>query len=321
MQRIGIVVAAVSFTVAVSAGPSSAAQAPEPAGPRQDRPVSIEYAPSERPLTVVAHRGASGHAPENTLVSLDTAHELGAEAVEVDVQRTEDDVLVLLHDTTLERTTNVEDVFPDRSPYSVGDFTMAEIRRLDAGSWFDPSFEGEGVPTFAEALDRMEELDLDLFLELKSPELYPGVEKEVAAELGGREGWLEAGSSRGSQRLVVQSFDWKSVRRSKDLMPSVPHALLGRVPESRISEFTWAQMINPNHTTIDAAYVERVHDAGLEIMPYTVNERSRMDAVLKWRVDGFITDFPDVGLEAAAAHREGSRPTVRIVNPPVSVFR
>ncbi|WP_394350475.1 glycerophosphodiester phosphodiesterase [Nocardiopsis quinghaiensis] len=283
--------------------------------------MSIEYGPSRQPLTVVAHRGASGHAPENTLVALDTAHELGAETVEVDVQRTEDDVLVLLHDTTLERTTNVEDVFPDRDPYSVSDFTMAEIRELDAGSWFDPSFEGERVPTFAEALDRMEALDLDLFLELKSPELHPGVEKEVAAEFDGREGWLESGSSRESRRLVVQSFDWESVRRSKDLLPSVPHALLGRVPESRISEFTWAQMINPNHTTIDSAYVERVHDAGLEIMPYTINERSRMDAVLKWRVDGFITDFPEVGLEAAAARREGSRPTVRIVKPPVSVFR
>ncbi|NYH54055.1 MULTISPECIES: glycerophosphodiester phosphodiesterase family protein [Nocardiopsis] len=321
MQRIGIVVAAVSFIIATSASAASAAEASESSEPRRERPVSIEYAPSKRSPTVVAHRGASGHAPENTLVALDTAHELGAEAVEVDVQRTRDGVLVLVHDTTLERTTDVEDVFPDRSPYNVGDFTMAEIRELDAGSWFDSSFEGEEVPTFAEALDRMEKLDLDLFLEVKSPELYPGVEKEIAAEFGGRDGWLKDGSSRGTPRLVVQSFDWESVRRSKELMPSVPHALLGRVPESRIPDFTWAQMINPNHTTIDSAYVERVHDAGLEIMPYTINERSRMDAVLKWRVDGFITDFPEIGLKAVAAQREESRPTVRIVKPPLSLFR
>ncbi|ADH66023.1 MULTISPECIES: glycerophosphodiester phosphodiesterase [Nocardiopsis] len=318
MQRIGIVVAAVSFFVVTGASASSATQDADPRWSDVTRSAVIEYTTtSERPLIAVSHRGASGHAPENTLAALDAADRLGAETVEVDVQRTKDDVLVLMHDTTLERTTDVEEVFPDRGSYEVGDFTMEEVRRLDAGAWFDSSFDGEPVPTFAEGLDRMEQLDLNLFLELKEPGLYPGIEQEIADELTGRGTWLEPNPDGEPRRLVLQSFDWESVRRSKDLLPSVPHALLGRVPESSIDEHDWAQMINPNHTTIDAAYVERVHEAGMEIMPYTINERSRMDTVLGWKVDGFITDYPDVGQEAIAARTKRSQPVVRIPTLPL----
>ncbi|WP_159940123.1 MULTISPECIES: glycerophosphodiester phosphodiesterase family protein [unclassified Nocardiopsis] len=326
MQRIGIAVAAVSFVTAVSASTASAAEIPEPRERGNDSSVSAEHATgstsSGRPLIAVSHRGAAGHAPENTLSSFDAAHRLGAETVEIDVQRTADDVLVLLHDTSLERTTDVEEVFPDRESYEVGDFTLEEVERLDAGSWFGRSFEGEAVPTFAQALDRLEELELNLFLEVKKPELYPGIEKEIAAELTGRGAWLEPAPAREPVRLLVQSFDWESVRRSKDLLPSVPHALLGRVPESQISDHAWAQMINPNHTTIDEAYVERVHEAGLEIMPYTVNERSRMDTVLGWGVDGFITDFPDIGREAISAFqgKAETRTSVTIVRTPAVRF-
>jgi glycerophosphoryl diester phosphodiesterase len=325
VQRIGIVVAAVSFFVVTSASTSSALQGAEqsvdPHRPDVTRSAVNEHTASERPLIAVSHRGASGHAPENTLAALDAADRLGAETVEVDVQRTEDDVLVLMHDTTLERTTDVEEVFPDRGSYNVRDFTLEEIRELDAGAWFDSSFEGEPVPTFAEALDRMEELDLNLFLELKEPKLYPGIEQEITDELTERGSWLEPNPSGEPRRLVVQSFDWESVRRSKDLLPSVPHALLGRVPESRIAEFDWVQMINPNHNTIDAAYVKRVHEAGMEIMPYTINERSRMDTVLGWKVDGFITDYPDVGQEAIAARTKRYHPVVRIPTPSLPLPR
>lgn len=317
MQRIGIVVAAVSFFVVTSASASSAVQEAEHPWPGHSGIEALDQARSERPLIAVAHRGASGHAPENTLAAIDEAHELDAETVEIDVQRTRDDVLVIMHDTTLERTTNVEEVFPDRAPYEVGDFTMEEIRELDAGAWFDSSFKGETVPTFEEALDRLEKWNLNLFLELKEPELYSGIERQIADELTERGTWLRSGPPNEPRRLVVQSFDWEAVRSSKDLLPDVAHALLGRVPENRISEFTWAQMINPNYTTIDGAYVERVHEAGLEIMPYTLNERSRMDTVLGWKADGFITDHPDVGQEAIAAHSGRSRPVIQIPSLPI----
>ncbi|MFI6575000.1 glycerophosphodiester phosphodiesterase [Nocardiopsis sp. NPDC050513] len=311
MRRIGIVVGAASLLVTAGAGVSVGAPAPDATGLRTAEPVAVQHPVFERPLIAVAHRGASGHAPENTLAAIDRAHELGAVTVEVDVQLTADGEPVVLHDTTLERTTDVEDVFPDRAPYRVADFTMEEIRRLDAGSWYDAEFAGEPVPTLGEVLDRMEEHGLNLLLELKEPALYPGLERAVADELEDRRGhWFRRTPPWRPRRLVVQSFDWESVRESKDLLPSVPHGLLGVVPEDRIAEYDWAHMINPNHRRVDADYVERVHDAGLEIMPYTINDRAVMDAVLELGVDGFITDYPEVGREAVDEYQRRERVTI-----------
>ncbi|MGW5880476.1 glycerophosphodiester phosphodiesterase [Nocardiopsis terrae] len=305
-HRIGFVVGAVSLSLAVVASPALAAPTfgatvPEKAGQNSAR-VSLrastplpQQPPPSRPLLAVAHRGASGYAPENTLAAIDEAHRLGARTVEVDVQLTSDDHLVLMHDTSLDRTTDVAEVFPGRAPYEVADFTLAEIRRLDAGSFFGDEFEGEPVPLLAEALDRLHVLDMNLLLEVKEPELYPGIEHRIAVELARRPHWLVPNTPEESHRLVVQSFDWESVQLSKGLLPSVPHALLGRVPQDRIDEFDWAHMINPNHTTIDAGYVDSVHAAGLEIMPYTINDPEVMARVLDMGVDGFITDLPDVG--------------------------
>jgi glycerophosphoryl diester phosphodiesterase len=97
---------------------------------------SLTQIQQDAPPTTVAHRGASAYAPENTLAAVDKADALGIEWVENDVQRTKDGELVIMHDTTLDRTTNVEKVFPRRSPWKVSDFTAAEIRKLDAVSWF-----------------------------------------------------------------------------------------------------------------------------------------------------------------------------------------
>jgi glycerophosphoryl diester phosphodiesterase len=324
-HRIGFVVGAVSLSFAVVASPAFAttdpgaagiAAAPEQAGATPDTTsaetaeateerVSLEAGalqyqqpPRPRPLIAVAHRGASGYAPENTLAAIDEAHRLGAETVEVDVQLTSDDHLVLMHDTRLDRTTDAAEVFPGRAPYSVADFTLAEIRELDAGSFFGEEFAGERVPLLGEALDLLHSYDMNLLLEVKQPALYPGIEHQIAVELARHPHWLVPNAPDEPHRIVVQSFDWESTRASKDLLPSVPHALLGRVPESEIDDYGWAHMINPNHTVIDADYVSEVHDAGLEIMPYTINDPAVMGRVLEMGVDGFITDFPDVGQRA-----------------------
>lgn len=105
---------------------------------------AAQAAPHGHPPVMVAHRGAASYAPENTLASIDAAARLGFEWVENDVQRTKDGELVILHDSSLARTTNVEQVFPDRSPWNVSDFTLREIEKLDAGSWFGAKFKGSG---------------------------------------------------------------------------------------------------------------------------------------------------------------------------------
>ena len=176
--------------------------------------LSVLYAAPAAPRTpwVVAHRGASAYAPENTVPAFTRAAEQGATFVEIDLQRTRDGALVVLHDSTLERTTDVEDVFPDRArvvtvrgearrQWPLADFTLDEIRRLDAGRWFDARFAGTRIPTFGEAIAAVRGRT-GLFIELKAPDQYPGIEREMIAvdgsarnritgnrfELGGRPG-------------------------------------------------------------------------------------------------------------------------------------
>ena len=131
---------------------------------------------------LVAHRGASAYAPEHTLASYERGIEQGADYIEPDLQITSDGVLIALHDLTLERTTNVEEVFPDRFQeveirgvmthvWPANDFTLEEIRSLDAGSWFDPSFAGQRVPTFREVAE-IARGRAGLFPETKAPEVY-----------------------------------------------------------------------------------------------------------------------------------------------------
>src|SRR5687767_2182775 len=132
----------------------------------------------------IAHRGASAYAPEHTLASYKLALEQGADYVEQDLAVTKDGVLICLHDPTLERTTNVEQLFPGRATtvtwegktatsWLANDFTLDEIKQLDAGSWFDPKFKNERIPTFDEAVALVKG-KAGMFPELKTPEVYRG---------------------------------------------------------------------------------------------------------------------------------------------------
>src|SRR5699024_10384578 len=229
LRRVGFVVGAVSVFLVVGGGSALALPVPvlHPQERAEENLVTVQHPSPDRPLIAVAHRGASGHAPENTLAALNTAKRLGARTVEIDVQLTSDDEIVLMHDTTLARTTNATELFPDRDSYEVGDFTLAEVEQLEPGSWFDPVLEGDPVPTLDIALDLLEPLDLNLLLEIKDPDLSAGIEDLVAEEISARSTWLEHNPPWEPRRLVVQSFDWESMEYSKTLLPSVPHALLG----------------------------------------------------------------------------------------------
>ncbi|MFD7662865.1 glycerophosphodiester phosphodiesterase [Streptomyces sp. NPDC059788] len=207
--------------------------------------------------TVVAHRGASQVAPENTLAAVDAADRQGFKWVENDVQVTRDGKLVVMHDATLTRTTDVRRVFPQRAPWRVRDFTAAEIARLDAGSWFGKRFAHERVPTLAEFLRRMEDNDLRLLLEIKNPQLYPGIEARIVKELAGA-GWMDRGHVR--RRLVVQSFSASSVRTVHGLVPDVRTGLLGNPPLNTLPSYArYVDQINPQLSKVNAQYVAAVH--------------------------------------------------------------
>jgi glycerophosphoryl diester phosphodiesterase len=241
-------------------------------------------------LTVIAHRGASAHAPESTLPAVDLAVRVGADFVEVDVQMTADGRLVAIHDTTLRRTTDARLRYPHRAPWHVRNFTLAEIRTLDAGSWYDTRYAGTRVPTLREVLDTLSGR-AGLLVEIKSPELYPGIGAAVVDELAAA-GWLRRGPD--AERVVVQSFDWDLMRQVRRLAPSLTIGVLGGRPTNqRLAEAsTWAQQVNPHRARVTAAFVDAVHRHGLVTWPFTVDRPQRMRTLADLGVDGIITNRP-----------------------------
>ncbi len=280
---------------------------------------------------LVAHRGASAYAPEHTLAAYTLALEQGADYVEQDLTLTKDGVLVCLHDDTLERTTDVETRFPDRATSETGpggqpvprwyanDFTLAELRTLDAGSWFDARFAGARIPTFEEAI-LLVKGRAGIFPELKSPARLNarGVDVEQAvADVLRRHGLVDA-QVKGRPAVYLQSFEEMSVRRLATLLPSVPRTMLvgdaagaarwlsaDGLREAR----TFATAVGPARRWIDArpALVADAHAAGLAVVPYTFRAARTADAagrdtaaadmrrfVRDHRVDGLFTDNPDL---------------------------
>ena len=253
------------------------------------------------PVTV-AHRGASAYAPENTLAAVDEAQTLGIGWVENDVQRTRDGELVVLHDATLERTTNVEEVFPGREPWRVADFTTREIARLDAGSWFGEEYAGARIPTLEDCLRRLGENGQKLLLELKKPARYPGIEGEILKELA-NEGWLHP--EHGKHRLIIQSFDPDAVRTVHELAPGVRTGLLGTPPASELPEYAeFSDQINPRWTNVAPDYVRAVHELTgahgrrLEVFTWTVDDAATARKMTGADVDGIISNRPDVVRDA-----------------------
>lgn len=243
-------------------------------------------------VATIAHRGASGEAPENTLAAVRRAVDLGADMVEVDVRRTRDGVLVLMHDATLTRTTDAALVFPDRDPWSVADFSYAELRRLDAGRWRGPGHAGEPVPTLDEVLRLLRGTPTGLLVEVKDPDRHPGIVADVAACLHALPDVLDRGLAEG--RLVVQSFDFAAMKEHKTRAPQVPVGLLGSPPREHLATLaTWADQVNPHHLGVGPGYVRAVQDHGLRCMVWTVDHRYSMRRALGLGVDGIITNLPE----------------------------
>ncbi|MER6060965.1 glycerophosphodiester phosphodiesterase family protein [Streptomyces sp. NPDC001792] len=246
---------------------------------------------------VIAHRGASGYAPENTLVSIDKAAQLGFSWVENDVQRTKDGELVVIHDDSLQRTTNVEQVFPGRAPWKVKDFTAAEIARLDAGSWYSPAYAGTRVPTLDQYMRRVEHNHEKLLLEIKNPELYPGIEQQTLKLLGD-DGWLD---HKHLGRLIVQSFSADSIRTVHELEPAVTTGYLGSPTVAWLHQYAgFTDLVNPPYGSLSKGYVAAVHafdgphGRPLEVFAWTVNDAATARKVAGYDVDGIITNKPDV---------------------------
>jgi glycerophosphoryl diester phosphodiesterase len=271
----------------------------------------------------VAHRGASAYAPEHTLSAYRLALDQGADFVEQDLAVTKDGVLICLHDPTLDRTTNVEQLFPDRATtvtwegktqraWLANDFTLAEIKQLDAGSWFSPTFAGERIPTFDEAVALIKG-KAGLFPELKTPEVYAGrpvaFEKLVATALDRHR--LRGAQADPKSPVILQTFSEASARTLAAMKIGVPVVLLlsnGKGWESPAKVQEWksiVQGLGPNKSILEAnpTLVEWAHAAGMTVVPYTfraantgrhASVKAEMEHFLYTvGVDGVFTDNPD----------------------------
>jgi glycerophosphoryl diester phosphodiesterase len=273
-----------------------------------------------RPWTI-AHRGASAYAPENTVPAFELGAVQGADFVEIDIQRTKDGHLVVLHDLTLERTTDVEQVFPDRARpapddakqaprWWLDDFTLAEVQRLDAGTWFDPKFARTRIPTFDETIKSVRGRT-GLFIELKSPERYPGIEAEMMDVLE-RHGLHRPGADPRTP-IVIQSFTVPSIERLAGLGTKLPLVVLfsardaGKwlTPEGLKAIRGFAAGISPEKPSL-ATHADgwrRAASLGLTITPWTFRASAvkgyasvtdEMKHFLAAGADGVITDNPDL---------------------------
>lgn len=279
-------------------------------------------APAASQKQLVAHRGASAYAPEHTIQAYTLALEQGADFVEQDLAVTKDGVLVCIHDLSLERTTNVEEVFADRfvedpsgrypgKHWLVNDFTLAEIKRLDAGSWFGAKFAGARIPTFQEAIDLVKG-KAGLYPELKDPELYRqrGVSPETLLAKVLAQNNLIADPK---TPVIIQSFDDTTLKTLAKDLPRVPRVFLveptaaDRVdsPEKLKAIAAWATGLGPNKAIIAARpdVVTWAHAAGLTVTPWTFRSSntgsfaSVKDEMAKflyeYGVDAVFTDNPD----------------------------
>ena len=240
---------------------------------------------STRPPVVVAHRGASGLAPENTLAAFRLAVKLGSPGVECDVHLTSDGQVIVIHDATVDRTTD--------GAGEVATQTFDVLRALDAGKWFDARFAGERMPTLEETLATCTGKSR-LFLEIKRGGGAPLVEASLAAVA------RAAGTD-----VAIISFGPEEVEQVARARPDIPLGFLiskqyvtqhGALALAETARRLGATFVSPQHDVVDTEFVKAAHDADLPISVWTVDDPERMRVLAGLGVDAITTNRPDLAL-------------------------
>ncbi|MFZ4616083.1 MAG: glycerophosphodiester phosphodiesterase [Rectinemataceae bacterium] len=260
------------------------------------------------PVIVFAHRGFRAVAPENTLAAARAALAIGARWWELDVAASSDGELIVIHDDSLARTSDAAVRFPERSPWSVYDFTQAEIESLDAGSWYAASdpfgqiksgfvsasdlarFAGERIPSLRACLEFTKAAGISVNVEIKNAEgraCHPWLAERVV-EL------LREHDMVGS--VLLSSFNHEYIVRAKRAAPGLRTGALveGAAPDPvALLDSSGASSYNPDLETLTEAAVHAVRASGRDVFVWTVNEEADMERLIDWGVSGIFTDFPD----------------------------
>jgi glycerophosphoryl diester phosphodiesterase len=241
--------------------------------------LSLHRAPGA-PLLRVGHRGAKGHAPENTMISFMMGADMGVTAVETDVHLSKDGEVVLIHDHSVDRTTNGHGF--------VKDMTLAELKKLDAGSWYDARFAGERIPTLTELLTWAKDR-VGIAIEIKNgPIYYPDIAEKTIRLL--REHGME-------RQVILISFDHFVVREAKQIAPEIATGILyvgGLVDAVAAARAALADAVHPNWTFVTPELVRTVHEAGLMISPWNPNDLPTLRMLSQMGVDSVGTDYPEL---------------------------
>jgi glycerophosphoryl diester phosphodiesterase len=229
-------------------------------------------------VLVIAHRGASGNAPENTMAAFRKAVALGATFIETDLHLSRDARFVAIHDATLNRTTNGQG--------AVHDMTLAELRKLDAGSWFGSEFAGERIPTLEEILEFSKKNDVVFYLEMKP-----------AGSWGGEHALIGALRESGEiPRAVVISFDASIVLSLRKIEPTLMTGLLydGRIdkPIQKAVEIG-ARQLAVRGDLVTPALIAEAKKKDLQVVCWTVNHPAHMRMLIAAGVDGIMSDYPE----------------------------
>jgi len=252
----------------------------------------------------IGHRGASRLAPENTLAGARKALQVGADMWELDVAVTVDGVLVLAHDDSLLRTSNAREVFPEREPWLLKDFTLAELRRLDFGSWFNATtppaseagdqaaigdYTAEPIPTLREALLFTREHSWRVDVEVKDLKGAPGeghvVEDTVAL--------IQDLGMLGD--VLLTSFQTRFLQRARELAPELVMGILVFTPDSdpvELAQRLQVQVYLPPASATAPSQVAELRAAGLDVYPWTVNDETAMRDYIHAGARGILTDVP-----------------------------
>lgn len=242
-------------------------------------------------FTVIAHRGASGYAPENTMSAFQMAYEMGADMIELDVLLSSDGVPVVIHDLRLRRTAG--------SPKNVNQLSAAELQKLDAGSWFSPEFKNERIPELREVLEWAAgkiALNIEIKTEAVAGVFDNGIEEKTMRLV--KEFAME-------KHVVFSSFDYRVIRRIKEREPELRAAILyhkksarRKTPAELVREFN-ADGMNLSRRQVFIPWIEELKEMEIPVWVYTVNKPGLMKRLIALGIDGIFSDRPDLLLEIA----------------------
>lgn len=232
-------------------------------------------------MRLIAHRGASGHAPENTEAAFKLALEMGAQAIELDTHLTADGELVVIHDEGLRRTA--------KRRGAIAKMTFKDLLPVDVGAWFAPKYKGEGLPTLEEVFDLCEGR-AELHVEIKrGSSLYPGIEAKVVEMIRRREAhsWT-----------VVSSFDHQALYSVRSIDNRIRLGYLLGLTRMNVAfdemRDMKAESLNLSMRRVDAKKVRECHKRGHKVLVYTVNTQKDADRMAKMGVDGIFSNFPEL---------------------------